>query len=139
MRTTVLSVLLACALFAATEADTPYTRIAKLASSLSQGDSAGALDFFDKKMKDFATIDTDLSALVAQTEILCSIDPVEDKEDAGVHRLDLDWYMQLKSRTDPGLIERRRQRVAVTLEKIGAAWRITSFAPEQILAPIAIH
>lgn len=135
MRTIALS-LAALLLFA----ETPYTRIAKLASSLSEGDTVGALESFDKKMKDYATIDRDLSALAAQTEVLCAIDIVEDKdkEDADIHHLDLDWYMQLKSRTDPGLIERRRQRVAVTLQKAGAAWRITEFAPGQLLAPITI-
>jgi hypothetical protein len=125
--------------FAGTEAETPHTRIVKLAESLSQGDHIGALESFDKKMSGYSEIDSALSALTAQAEVLCAIDIVEDEEGDGIHNLDLDWYMQLKSRTDPGLIERRRQRVAVTLQKNGANWRIIKLAPREIFAPIAIR
>jgi hypothetical protein len=119
-----------------------------LASFLSQGDRVGALESFDRQMKDFSDIDRDISALTAQAEVLCSIDIVEDKdkdnkdgesETAEIHHLDLDWYMQLKSRGDPNLIERRRQRIAVTVQKVRQKWLISSLAPEQIFAPITIR
>lgn len=143
-----------CALvaaLAAPETQPPYyTRIAKMASFISAGDPVGALETFDKTITGYATIAEDLQALAAQTEVLCSIDVVEDKEaddeKADVHHLDLDWYMTLKSRSDSGLVEPRRQRVAVTIQRFHAgsgrnardSWRITSFSPVQILAPITI-
>jgi hypothetical protein len=154
MRITAPSVLVLVALLftptvSSAEADSAYSAtIANLASFLSQGDRIGALESFDKQMKDYEAINRDISALTAQAEVLCSIDIVEDKEKdekegdsetADVHHLDLDWYMQLKSRGDPNLIERRRQRVAVTLQKIRQKWLISSLAPEQILAPITIR
>ena len=132
-----------CTLLTAAPPDTPYTRVSKLASYLSDGESVGALEAFDKNMQRYGAIAEKIQALSAQTEVLCSIDVVEDKEadnDASdVHHLDLDWYMMLKSKTDSSLVERRRQRVAVTLQRNSRrVWRITSLSPEEILAPIAI-
>ena len=110
-----------CFLAVAAEPDTPYGRMSKLAAYLSDGETVGALETFDKDMKGYSAIAADISALAAQTEVLCSIDPVADKEAddeaADVHHLDLDWYMMLKSRTDEALVERRRQRVAVTMQR----------------------
>ncbi len=130
--------------------DNPYTRVSKLAAYLSDGESVGALEAFDKNMPRYGAIAEKIQALSAQTEVLCSIDVVEDKEadnDASdVHHLDLDWYMMLKSKTDTSLVERRRQRVAVTFQRFQVksgrnmvgVWRITSISPEEILAPLAI-
>jgi hypothetical protein len=152
MRTTALS--FACALFctalgaapAPKPVDTPYTRIAKLASYLSDGEPVGALEAFDKSMPRYGAIAENIQALASLSEVLCSIDIVEDKEadsdSADVHHLDLDWYMTLKSRANPSLVEPRRQRVAVTIQrqktKSGQVWRITALSPESILAPIII-
>ena len=133
----------ACALvLSAAPPETPYSRISKLAAYLSDGESVGALEAFDKSMARYGAIAEKIQALSAQTEVLCSIDVVEDKEadnDASdLHHLDLDWYMMLKSKSDSSLVERRRQRVAVTLQRFRGVWRITSLSPEQILAPLTI-
>ncbi len=136
----VFFVLASVAAFSATDQDTPYKRIAKLASYLSDGEPVGALEAFDKNMPHYGAIAENVQALAAQTEVLCSIDVVSDKEAdndfSDIHHLDLDWFMMLKSRGDPGKVERRRQRVAVTLKLLKGAWRITEFSPEQILAPL---
>jgi hypothetical protein len=131
------------ALRAAINVDTPYVRITKLASYLSDGEPVGALEAFDKNMPGYGAIAADIGALAAQTEVLCAIDVVADKEadddSANIHHLDLDWYMMLKSRADTALVERRRRRVAVTLERKAGVWRIDSLEPLEILAPIGIQ
>jgi hypothetical protein len=143
------AILLTGALLFGQDATPPwYNRLAKLAMYISSGDAVSALESFDKNMPRYGVIAEDLQALAAQADVTCSIDPVSDKEadDAlsDVHHLDLDWFVMLKSRLDPNLVERRRQRVAVTMHlfKSGSgpgAWRITSLAPETILAPIVIR
>jgi hypothetical protein len=138
----------------APEPDTPSAGLYRLAAFLSDGESVGALEAFDKSMRRYGAIAEYIEALAAQTEVLCSIEIVGDKEaddDASdVHHLDLDWYMVLKSRADSGPEERRRQHVAVTMQRFyrnnsarpgpkgAAVWRITSISPEQILAPITM-
>ena len=140
MRTTALS-LLALSILAA-EADTPYTRIAKLATYISGGDATSALETFDKSLTNYGAVAEDLTALSTQADVLCAIDVVADQEadneTSDVHHLDLDWYMTLTSRADPGLTEKRRTRVAVTIQRFKTRWRIIALSPVSILAPIAI-
>jgi hypothetical protein len=141
MRTIALSLLAACLLLAA-EVDTPYTRIAKLATYMTAGDTVGALEAFDKSLKNYGAVSEDLTALSTQADVLCAIDVVADQEadneTTDVHHLDLDWYMTLTSRADPGQTEKRRVRVAVTVQRFNAKWRITALSPVSILAPITI-
>lgn len=123
-----------------------YTRMSKLASSLSGGDAFRAVESFDRDMPDYHSTVEHIQALTEQAEILCSIDVVADKEAdnpaADVHHLDLDWYMTLTSKMDTGPVERRRMRVEVTLRRIktksGEDWRIVALAPAAIFDPIAI-
>jgi hypothetical protein len=44
--------------------------------------------------------------------------------------------MVLKSQQDENLLERRRTKVTVKLEKRGKKWVVTSFTPISIFAPM---
>jgi hypothetical protein len=144
MRTIALSILLLLCggTGSAAPEDTPYTGLAKLATYISAGDTVGALEAFDKSLTNYGAISEDLTALSTQTDVLCAIDVVTDKEadddSAAVHHLDLDWYMTLTSRADTGLTEKRRIRVAVTIQRFKTKWRITALSPVTVLAPITI-
>ncbi len=149
MRITALSGAALCLVFtlgASAAGVDAYTRMSKLASSLSDGDAFRAAESFDRDMPGYHSIVEHIQALTQQTEILCSIDVVSDKEaddpKADVHHLDLDWYMTLTSKMDTGPVERRRVRVAATLRRIktksGEDWRIVSLAPATIFDAIAI-
>jgi len=149
MRITALNCAAICLVLTLTvsAADTDaYTRIARMASSLSSGEPVGAIESFDRGMPGYNTIVERIQALTEQTQILCSIDVVADKEAdnpaADVHHLDLDWYMTLTSKMDGGPVERRRTRVEVTMRRIktrsGEDWRIASLAPATIFDPIVI-
>jgi len=123
-----------------------YSRMSKLASSLSDGDAFRAIESFDRDMPGYHSVVEHIQALTEQAEILCSIDVVTDKEAddpaADVHHLDLDWYLTLTSKLETGPVERRRTRVEVTLRRIktksGEDWRIVSLAPVTIFDPIKI-
>ena len=141
MRTIALS-LLTVSLLLAADVETPYTRIAKLATYISGGDATSALEAFDKSMKNYGEVSEDLTALAAQSDVLCAIDVVADKEAdneaSDVHHLDLDWYMRVTSRADAGLTDPRRVRVAVTIQRFKTKWRITALSPVTIFDPITI-
>jgi hypothetical protein len=113
-----------------------FDRIASLANSLSENDGPGALSIFDSRTAGYGEISGDLDALTTQTDVLCAIDVLADNETAGIHKLDTDWYLQLKSRADGGPTERRRERVRVQLELIKGKWRITAISSLNILSPI---
>ncbi len=113
--------------------------ISQLASALSQNNVSEALGAFDSAMKDYGEIESGLSALTAQADILCAIDVIDDKEENGVRALDVDWYMQLKSQSDAAIAERRRERVRVEMRQIRGKWKIVSLTPLSIIGPIRIQ
>lgn len=117
---------------------TPFSSLADLATALSENDADSALDHFDSKMQSFGQIEQKLEALTEQDDISCAIDIVTDVEGDGVHKLDLDWFMQLKSQLDDSQFERRRERVQVEMRQIKGVWKITSMSPLSILDPVEI-
>ncbi len=117
---------------------TPLAAIADLATALSESDPDGVLRYFDSQMKDYGTIEADIEALTAQTDVSCAIDIVKDDESNGVHKLDLDWFMELKSQGASPQLERRRERVQIEMREIKGKWKITALSPLSILGPIQI-
>jgi hypothetical protein len=91
-------------------------------------------------MKNYDAIEANLAALAAQADVACAIDIVTDEEEpGGAHKLNLDWYMTLKSQADPMLRERRREQVQVEMRPSGSRWKIASMSPLSILDPIKIQ
>jgi hypothetical protein len=117
---------------------TPLTALADLATALGENDPDGALEFFDSNMAAYGEIEQKIEAVTAQDDISCSIEIVTDTEVNGVHRLDLDWFMHLKSQGAAAQVEERRERVQVEMLQIKGVWKITSITPIKILDPIEI-
>jgi len=132
---------IACFCYTTLAADrTPFASIASLATALSQNDPDEALSYFDSQMKDIDAIEANIEALTAQSDISCAVDIVMDEETNGVHKLDLDWFMELKPQGDNNdpQVERRRVRVQVEMKLIKNRWKITSLSPLSIFDPIQI-
>jgi hypothetical protein len=139
MRITGLSfglLLLSCLAVAAEQ--TPFAAIAELATALSENDPDGVLRYFDSQMKDYGAIEANIEALAAQADVSCAIDIVKDDDSNGMHKLDLDWFMELKSQGANPQVERRRERVQVEMREIKGKWKITALSPLSILGPIQI-
>jgi hypothetical protein len=141
MRITGLSfglLLFSCFVAMAAE-QTPLTVIANLATAFSEGDPDGVLRYFDSQMKDYGSIEANVEALAAQADVSCAIDIVKDDESNGIHKLDLDWFMELKSQGDNPQLERRRERVQVEMREIKGKWKIIALSPLSIFEPIHIR
>jgi hypothetical protein len=142
MRTIALNVtlaVLAAGILVLAAEQTPLASIARLTTALSDGDADTALEYFDSQMKNYAEIEQKLEALTAQADISCAIDIVTDVEADGVHKLDLDWLMQLKSQADDTQLERRRARVQIEMREIKGVWKIVSISPISILDSLQIR
>jgi hypothetical protein len=139
-RYAVVLVVFATGAFVLLAADqTPFASLAKLATALSESDSDSALDYFDSHMQSYAELEQKIEALTSQADISCAIDIVTDEEAGGIHKLDLDWFMQLKSQIDDSQLERRRERVQVEMRQIKGVWKITSLSPLKIFDPLQIR
>lgn len=109
--------------------------LAALAGALSSGDPVSAMAVFDRGMADYQTIESNIGALTAQDDVLCSIDIVEEKDGT----LDTDWYLELKSKSDNAQSERRRERVRIEAKQVGGKWKIVSMKPLSVLDPVTVH
>ena len=123
----------------AAEEETPFSRLAKLATYLSQNSVPEALACFDSTMKDYALIEADIGAIGAQTDVVCAIDVVEEKGEGDERNLDTDWFVELRSQADGGPVERRRERVQIEMKRFRSTWKIVAMTPVSILAPIHIR
>ena len=145
MRITALSGLLivVTGLFAASGEETPFSRLAALANALKSGDAPSALELFDPQTKNIGEIGKNIRALTAQDDVLCAIDIVNESDDGDVHKLDTDWYMELKPQSEStsgsGGVERRRVRVAVEMTRTSGHWKIRALSPVSVLEPAHPH
>jgi hypothetical protein len=121
----------------------PAAALAQLASALSQNDAVNALAVFDPKMAGYGVIESNISALVSQSDVLCAIDILQEKDAAGQDgsekELDVDWYLQVKSQADPGNVERRRQTVVLRMRNFAGKWKITAISAPGIVAPVTVR
>lgn len=127
------------AILALAAESTPLASIAKIATALSEGDSDGALEYFDSHMAGYPDIQQKLEAIAEQADVSCAIDIVADEAVGDAHKLDLDWYMEMKAQSGSGALERRRERVQVEMKAFKGVWKITSLAPVSIFNPLPIR
>ncbi|MDE3195309.1 MAG: hypothetical protein KGN84_03125 [Acidobacteriota bacterium] len=113
-----------------------FDAIAGLATSLSAGDVPDAIAAFDSRADGYGRLSNDIDALITQTDVLCAIDIVADRETGGVHKVDTDWYLEIKPKADGAGAQRRRQRVLIQLEKRHGGFRITALDPASIVSPV---
>ena len=105
--------------------------ISRVAEALSENNVSEALHYFDRRMPSFDALATNLNALSAQYLIACSIDFLESSVAGNAETLQLDWFLQLRSKAEDGPLVRRRERVTLTV----TGGRITAFAPLSLLKP----
>jgi hypothetical protein len=110
--------------------------VSTLTSALSENNSELFLKTLDHKMPGYGQIEQNVIALMAQTLISCSVEVISTGGTEAAPTADLDWYMSLKSQQDYNVIERRRTKVTIALEKRGKKWVVTSFSPLSLFAPM---
>jgi hypothetical protein len=110
--------------------------VSTLASALSDNNPELFLRTLDHDMPDYRKIEHDLNGLTADTLVGCSIDLIANSGSATTQQADLDWYMVLTAKQDVNLIERRRTKVTVKMEKRGKKWIVTAFSPISVFAPM---
>ncbi len=122
--------LLALLLFAPAQPP-EFKVIADLANYLSEGNGPGAMDAFDKSTPNYQTLSNNVFAIVAQADVTCTIDPVEQQGNV----IEVDFFLKLNAKSDQGPTERRQMTVKLKIEKVGKKYKITGIDPPQILDP----
>lgn len=113
--------------------------LADLASALSEGNDVRFMSFIDKTTPGYQNLQTNVSALTAQSDIAASLDVVTESGDDEKLDAVVDWFMEMTSKDGTEHVSRRRQRVKVTEQKINGHWRVTAIDPIAIVAPVQVR
>jgi hypothetical protein len=108
--------------------------VSTLAGALGDDNPQLFLKNLDHGMAGYRQLEQDIVALAAENFISCTVEVISSNGTGSALTADLDWYMSLKSQQDENLIERRRTKVTIKIEKRGKKWVVTSFSPITIFA-----
>ncbi|MCU1275976.1 MAG: hypothetical protein JWO48_3407 [Bryobacterales bacterium] len=106
-----------------------------MASALSEGNGLAFLEHIDHAMPDYEKLEQNVLALVAQNEVLSSIDVLKQEGNNEEQTVELDWFLQIRSREETGPLERRRQIVKCRLRRTKKKWKVVSLEPISFFAP----
>ena len=141
MKRLALPLLCVAALLAADPGRDAWELLSNAASALTESNSrsfqsydnsTSFLSNFDPKMPGYAEIRDDVSALLREAELSCSIDLVSNEGDAATRELVVDWTLDI-ALLQPGptvAATRRKQRVTIRMEKRKKNWVIVGFEPK---------
>lgn len=120
-------------------ADDPETSaretVAAFAAGLAQDNPEQALAVVSKKMPEYGAFADTVRALVRQNLVTSSVSPQSNTGDASKRELQLDWYVEIKSRNADFALVRRRETVRCTVERTGKnKWQITAMGPLELFA-----
>lgn len=123
-----LAVIVSLAALADTHADV-VDLFAQMAAALSDDNAAQFMKAFDRNLAEYGRLETQITALLANSEVASSVEPLKDEGDERKRDIELDWYLELRSRVRGGPLVQRRAVIYCQLEKQGKHWRITSMKP----------
>jgi hypothetical protein len=133
-RISACATLLAFALLADTHADV-VDLFASMAAALSDPNVPQFMKAVDKDIPGYEKLKADITALMTQTEVSSSVEPIKDDGDLTKRTVDLDWYLQIRSLVQDGPIVNRREVIHCELRKDGKHWKIVSLQPAEFFAP----
>src|ERR1035438_110942 len=96
VRSAALAIVVVACLLADTHADIidVFTAMAAALSDTNVPEFMGA---FDKDMPGYGKLKTDVTALMTQADISSSVEPIKDEGDDAARKMDLDWFLQVRS------------------------------------------
>ena len=106
-----------------------------MASALSEGNGLAFLDQVEHSMPNYDKLQQGIQALVAQNEVYSAIDVLKDDGDDRTRSVELDWFLQIRSREQTGPLERRRKIVKCRLARSKKKWKVMSIEPVSFFAP----
>jgi hypothetical protein len=111
------------------------TDVDGIGTSVVRGNVPLFMSAFSKDMPDYATLESNVTALVRQAEVSSSIQMVSEDGNDQARTIDLDWVLQVRSLEEDGPIARRREVIHCELRKEKKHWKIVALKPVSFFAP----
>jgi hypothetical protein len=116
-------------LFAPPRGTDAWNLVQAAAGSLSDGNAAGFLSYFESQMPGYQTLRATVSALAENTQVESSVGLVSNQGDDSKRTLETDWTLDLIN-PDTGIrLTERQQRVKCYVEYRNGRWRIVGIEP----------
>jgi hypothetical protein len=122
-------------LLAADAGQQVFDLFTKIAAELSADNPMVFLEAVDHDMPHFQDFQSDLMALTGQADVANSLDVVSDQGDETHRTEELDWFMQIVSKSESRPVEQRRAVVKFRLERRGKKWKIVAIDQLHFFAP----
>lgn len=137
VRSAVCVLGLSLAVSGASDAEKVRAVLLELSGALEDANAARFLDQIDRRrFANYAALQDNVVALVAQTEIGSSIGVLEQTASGDAFDLKLDWLLLLKPASGGGPARERRQTVTCRLEPSGKRLKVTALAPLDFFKPL---
>ena len=122
--------------FADTHADV-VDLFASMTAALTEDppNAAGFMKAFDRKMPQYDELSRNIAGILRSWEVGSSIEFLRDEGDGMKRSVDVDWYIELKSRQEDGPAMRRREIVHCELALQNKRWRVVSLRPVSLFKP----
>jgi len=136
----IAALLCLAAAFASADAhDDVIEVVTSLAGALTEVNVTRFMAAFSKDMPDYGTIEKDVTALVNQAEVSSSIQPLTEDGNDQMYKIDLDWFLEVRSLEQDGPLVRRREVVHCELRKDQTRknkphWKIVAIKPLDFFA-----
>jgi hypothetical protein len=108
---------------------------AGMASALGDENTAGFMKPVDKDMPGYNTLRNQIDALLLGATVSSDVEPIKDDGNDTRRTVQLDWFLQIRSRQADGPLVQRRQIITCELERQKKGWRIVSLKPIAFFAP----
>jgi hypothetical protein len=106
-----------------------------MAAALSDSNISEFMNAFDKDMPGYGKLKNDITALITQADVSSSVEPIKDEGGDTAHTMDLDWYLQVRSRLPNGPVVNRREIIHAELRMQGKHWKVLSLKPSEFFSP----
>ncbi|MDQ6760915.1 MAG: hypothetical protein M3Z32_13765 [Acidobacteriota bacterium] len=108
---------------------------AQMAAALSDDNAPQFMKLFDRNMPNRGQLETQITALLANAEVASSVELINDEGDERKREVEVDWYLELRSRLRAGPLVQRRSVIQCQLEKQDKHWRVRSLQPVEFFEP----
>ena len=139
MRVIALSCAVACYFAAFAFADPASDVVdvfASMSAALSSNNPPGFMKSIDAEMKGRDELSRDVSALLNQADIGSSLEFRANDGDGKTRTVEIDWYLEIRSREIDAPLIRRRKTVRCKLEREKKGWKVISLDPISLFAPV---
>jgi hypothetical protein len=107
----------------------------RIATGLSEGNSADALKEFDPSLPNYDRLRDDFEGLIAGYQLTNEVNVIDEQDTPEETNAVVDWTLTLGNLTNPGIQDSRNQRLHVRFVRRKNRWKIIEFSPIDFFNP----